>query len=74
MVSEAQKRATMKWRENHPEEYNAYIREYRERNREKINEYQRNHRLRQKKFWGEFWENAHRTQGTHAPAKGEYGE
>ncbi len=53
-TSEAQKRATMKWRENHPEAYNAYMREYRERNRERINEISRNYQRRRTESWRRF--------------------
>jgi hypothetical protein len=69
-TSEAQKRATKKWRENHPEDYNAYMREYRHRNRERINERQRNYLHRQK----EFWANVFLPKDTRKLAKGEYGE
>ena len=44
-TSEAQLRAIKKWRENHREEYNAYICDWNHRNPEKLRETQLRYRL-----------------------------
>ncbi len=55
VVTEAQKRATLKWRDNHREQYNDYMRSWRERNPDKVRENQRRSYANKTRFWRMFW-------------------